>query len=412
MVSDCNHLFSQFFVFGINYRKTDIETRGTFSVCPDKYQVLVNTATQYRVEHFFVLSTCNRTEIFGFAADPAQLGKLLCSVSEGNYQDISRLSYVKKDMDAVLHLFRVAAGLDSQILGDYEITGQIKQAVKFSRSRGCISAPMERLINEVLQASKKIRTETSISSGTVSVSFAAIQYIQQKLGEARGKNILLVGTGKMGTNTCKNLVDYLPGNTVRVVNRTASKSLALAQQFNLNYVAIEDLDDACREADVILVTTHSAAPLINFSNISGIKPQLLIDLSVPANIDKNVIQAATVSLVTVDDLARIKDETLLMRQQEIPKVLVIIEEGIKELHCWCLRRKYAPALKAARLHLEQLHTTSVSSYEIPSQAFIESTVAAEDKIQKAINGMAIKMQAGQTPGCHCIEAMNEFISLS
>ena len=155
---------SSFSVVGVNYRKTDAAVRGRFAINQDQYATVISLAPVFDVTEFFILSTCNRTEIYGFAENAAALGRLLCSQTEGSYEDFSELAYAKSGREAITHLFNVAAGLDSQILGDYEIVGQIKVAFKFSKDRNCIGAYLERLVNEVLQASKSVRTNTGLDA--------------------------------------------------------------------------------------------------------------------------------------------------------------------------------------------------------------------------------------------------------
>ena len=164
-----------FWVVGVNYKKTDSSVRGSFAVNSDQYNHLLSIAPSFGVDEFFILSTCNRTEIYGFADSPEVLTDLLCMVTAGEKAAFEELSYVKNCKEGIAHLFHVAAGLDSQILGDYEILGQIKTAVKTAKGQGFIGPFMERLINSVLQASKAIKTHTALSGGTVSVSFAAVQ---------------------------------------------------------------------------------------------------------------------------------------------------------------------------------------------------------------------------------------------
>ncbi|HEY4208299.1 MAG TPA: glutamyl-tRNA reductase, partial [Puia sp.] len=197
---------SKFFIVGINYKKTDASVRGRFAISTEQYEKILALAPSHQLHELFVLSTCNRTEIYGFAEEPSQLIDLLCTQTIGTPAAFEAIAYCKNGLDAIEHLFQVSAGLDSQILGDYEIVGQIKTAVKFSRERQFIGPFMERLINCVLQSSKSIKNQTALSGGTVSVSFAAIQYIKEKIGPVSGKKILLIGVGKIGRNTCRNMV--------------------------------------------------------------------------------------------------------------------------------------------------------------------------------------------------------------
>ena len=153
------------------------------------------------------------------------------------------LAYIKQGPDAVEHLYNVAAGLDSQILGDYEIVGQLKGAVKFAKENGFIGTLLERMINGVLQASKAIKSCTQLSSGTVSVSFAAIQFLKAHVPNIQNKKILLLGTGKIGASTCKNIVDYIGNCKITLLNRTEGKAESLAKSLGVQVASYDNLYD-------------------------------------------------------------------------------------------------------------------------------------------------------------------------
>src|SRR5688572_4605924 len=195
---------SNFYVAGINYKKSDASVRGQFAICNEQYSRILERAEEQGLDEVFIISTCNRTEIYGFAYCSHQLVELLCTETAGDVDCFKQSAYIKTGEEAIEHLFTVGAGLDSQILGDYEIVGQIKSAVKFAKEQGFVGAFTERLCNCVLQSSKLVKNNTELSGGTVSVSFAAVQYIRQAVADPSSKNILLLGTGKIGRNTCKN----------------------------------------------------------------------------------------------------------------------------------------------------------------------------------------------------------------
>jgi glutamyl-tRNA reductase len=333
---------TKFYIAGINYKKSDAVIRGQFAVSNDQYATLLSKAPDFGLHELFVLSTCNRTEIYGFAESADQLINLLCSQTEGSAATFTELAYIKNGLDAIEHLFSVAAGLDSQILGDYEIVGQIKQAVKFSKECGFTDAFMERLVNCVLQASKAIKNQTNLSGGTVSVSFAAVQYIREKVADIAGKKIVLLGVGKIGRNTCKNLVDYLDADHITLINRTEDKAAQLADELNLHHAPLSRLAEKIEESDIILVATNSVEPTIKKSHLEGKGEKLIIDLSVPFNVEEAAQELPNVHLVNVDELAKMKDETLQMREAEVPKARNIIQEHIDEFLEWFEMRKHVP----------------------------------------------------------------------
>jgi glutamyl-tRNA reductase len=399
---------SNFFIAGINYKKSDAAIRGQFAISPEQYEKLLTLAPSHQLHELFVLSTCNRTEIYGFAETPSQLIDLLCTQTIGTPASFLKSAYIKSGSQAVEHLFEVAAGLDSQILGDYEIVGQIKTAVKFARERHFIGPFTERLVNCVLQSSKSIKNQTALSGGTVSVSFAAIQYIKEKLGEVSGKKILLLGVGKIGRNTCRNIVDYLDTRNITLVNRTEDKAIALAEEMGLRHAPLENLAERIGESDIILVATNAEQPTLLRQHLEGQGGKLLIDLSIPCNIEKSASELPGITLVNVDELSRLKDETLQKREAEVPKATAIIAEHMREFMEWHDMRKYVPVLKAVKTKLKEMHTCPIFS-RLSGEPF-PSTVHTDEQIQRVINGMATKMRQHNKGGCHYIEAINEYIA--
>jgi len=399
---------SGFYVVGINYKKTDATIRGQFAIGNEQYEKILALAPSYHLSDLFILSTCNRTEIYGFADDAAQLVNLLCTQTAGDRATFVELVYIKRGKTAVEHLFQVAAGLDSQILGDYEIVGQIKQAVKFSRERHFIGSFSERLVNCVLQSSKSIKNQTALSGGTVSVSFSAIQYIREKMAVLDGKKILVLGTGKMGRNTCRNMVDYLGTHNITLINRTEERAAELAAEVNVHYAPWDQLPAEIASSDIILVATNAEQPTLLRSHLEGRGDKLIIDLSIPCNVEESVTSLPGISLINVDELSKMKDETLLKREAEVPKAKAIIAEHIAELMEWQEMRRHVPVLKAVKTKLKELHTCPIFN-RLSGEPF-PFTTHTDEQIQRVLNGMATKMRHHNQGGCHYIEAINEYIA--
>ena len=324
-----------FFVAGINYKKSDASVRGQFAISHGQYANILQQALPLGLNEIFVLSTCNRTEIYGFAYCSHQLIELLCSQTAGDAETFKKSAYIKSGMEAVAHLFNVGAGLDSQILGDYEIVGQLKTAVKFAKEGGFVGAFTERLINCVLQSSKQIKNNTALSGGTVSVSFAAVQYIANMVVNPSSKNILLLGVGKIGRNTCKNLVDYLATKNITLINRSPEKAQALANELGVNCGSVDNLRQEIAKADIILAATNCPEPIILKEHLENKGEKLIIDLSVPYNVEEAAQGLPNVHMVNVDMLSKLKDQTLKMRLAEVPKAKAIIAEVMEEFTEWC-----------------------------------------------------------------------------
>jgi len=402
---------SNFFVAGINYKKTSADLRGQFSVNTDKYEALIALAPQYNLKEIFILSTCNRTELYGFADSGETLSRLLCTQTQGNFDEFNSMAYIKNGEVAIEHLFNVAAGLDSQILGDYEILGQLKIAVKFSRERGFMGAYLERIVNAVFKASKLIKTNTALSGGTVSVAFAAIQYLKENVADAANKKILLIGTGKIGRNTCKNLIDYIEAKNITLINRTEVKAQTLANELGLRYVSVEDLSAQVKDADIILVATNAAEPVVLKSQLLHAGKKVIIDLSIPFNVEKSVQHLEGITLINVDDLSAIKDATLQKRVASIPAANTIIKEHIVEFFEWHDMRKHAPFLKTVKNKLYAIHSCELYiSYSARQQNQSITPITMDRKIQKVMNQMAFKMRFKSHHGCDYINAINEYIA--
>jgi glutamyl-tRNA reductase len=397
-----------FYVVGINYKKTDASIRGQFAISPEQYEKILALAPAYHLNELFILSTCNRTEIYGFAENAARLIDLLCTQTAGDQATFLDLAYIRNGMDAIDHLFQVSAGLDSQILGDYEIVGQIKQAVKFARERNFIGAFTERLVNCVLQSSKSIKNSTELSGGTVSVSFSAIQYIREKITSLENKKILLIGIGKIGRNTCRNLVDYLGSCEITLVNRTPDKAAELAAEVGVRSAPFSELPERIAVSDIILVATNAEQPTLLLSHLEEKGDKLIIDLSIPCNVEKAAANLPGITLVNVDELSKMKDETLQRREAEVPKAKAIIAGHIAELLEWHEMRRHVPVLKAVKTKLKELHTCPIFN-RLSGEPF-PSTTHTDEQIQRVLNGMATKMRQHNQGGCHYIEAINEYIA--
>ena len=395
---------SNFFVAGINYKKSDASIRGQFAVSNDQYSTILELASLHGLNELFILSTCNRTEIYGFAHHSNQLVDLLCSQTIGDAETFRKAAYIKNGAEAIEHVFNVGAGLDSQILGDYEIVGQLKTAAKFAKEQGFVGAFTERLINCVLQSSKLIKNNTVLSGGTVSVSFAAVQYITNMVVNPSAKNILLLGTGKIGSNTCKNLVDYLGTKNITLINRSQEKAEELANELGLRLSTLQNLDTEVAKADIIVVATNSPEPIILKKHVEGKGEKLIIDLSIPYNVEEAAQALPNVQVVNVDKLSKIKDDTLKMRLAEVPKAKAIIAELMTEFEEWCDMRRHVPMLKDLKIKLKELygHPQYVQTTTCPK--------TIDTHIQRVLNDTAGKIKVQNQKGCQYIAALNDFIS--
>jgi glutamyl-tRNA reductase len=345
---------ASFYAVGLSYKKADAVIRGKFSLDAKAKSTLLMQAEAEGIQALIVTSTCNRTEIYGFANHPYELIKLLCENSQGSVTEFQEVAYIYKNQDAINHMFRVGTGLDSQILGDFEIISQLKMAFVESKSNGLGNAFLERLVNSVIQASKKIKTDTDISTGATSVSFASVQYIIRNVEDIANKNILLFGLGKIGRNTCENLVKHTKHEQITLINRTKDKAERLAKKLNLVVKDYADLQLELQKADVVIVATGAQNPTIDKTILNLKKPLLILDLSIPKNVNENVQEIEGVTLIHLDHLSQITDETLENRKLHIPAAEAIIEEIKEEFMAWAKNRKFAPTIQALKEKLNSI----------------------------------------------------------
>lgn len=389
-------------VVGISYRKSDTSVRSLFALDEARQKQLLELSKS-KLAECLILSTCNRTEIYGLTEDAQVLLNLLSSqVTPAHSHLLKDLAYIKHGAAAVEHIFQVASGLDSQILGDYEILGQFKQAVHSAREAGTIGSYMDRLSNTTIQCAKKIKSNTALNGGTVSVAYAAIQYIKEHFPSGFPIQVILVGTGKFGRHTCKYLRDYLPKAQITLVNRTLSKAIELAEATGAKAAPLTALADLLPTAQVILVATHAPQPIVNPESLSSGSDQLILDLSIPNNVHPGVKNLPGVTLINVDDLAKVKDETLAQREREVPQAQLIISEFQGEFNRWLSSRQVAPALKAIKTTLKNIQTQRHSALPVLSDS--------ESRIQEIVNKMAVKLKSSKQQGCYYLEAINEFIA--
>ena len=395
-----HNFLNNFCVAGINYRKSDISIRGKFSLLPEQSILLLQQAVIKKFPGCIVLSTCNRTEIYGICNHPHELIEMLCIHTHGNMQEFIEHGYIYQGSPAIEHLFKVAAGLDSQIIGDYEILSQLKQASRISKENNCMNNFMERVVNYALRSSKEIKTKTRLSSGTVSVSYAAIEIIKEKIPNVAGKKILLIGTGKFGNHIGKNLKNYLSECELFFTNRTDQKAMDLALQCNATSIPYKNLANASDDADIIIVSSTADNYTVHPEFFKNQKSRLLLDLSVPQNVDPAVKNLKGVTLLNVDEISVILNKTILLRQAEVPKALAIIESTMQDAMEWYRRDSNSPLLRVIKAQLYKLNETHLNDNR------------SEEKILKTISSLAVQLHNQNNKGCQYINALSSYLHMN
>ncbi len=406
-------LEKHFFVIGLNYLKADAETRGHFSLSEASQENLLEKAKESGFQSLSVISTCNRTELYGFAHTENDLISLLCNHTQGTVEEFSKVGYSYKNADAVSHLFRVGTGLDSQILGDFEIISQLRKSFRFAKEQGMLNAYMERLINVVIQASKRIKNETGISSGATSVSFAAVQYIMARVPYVSDKNILLFGLGKIGRNTCENLIKHTQNKHITLINRTKIKAEEIAGKFNLLVKDYANIQSEIAQSDILIVATGAQQPTINNELLYLKRPLLILDLSIPKNVSENVTENPLVTLVHLDELSKMTDQTLSQRKADLPKALKIIEEAQNEFTTWASHRKFAPTIKAIKEKLSEIKAGEIDYQKKKIEGFQEdhAEILADRLIQKIATQVVSHLKNANGTSQNSIDILKQVFEL-
>ena len=399
-----------FYAIGLNYKKADAEIRGHFSIGDTAQRAILIQAKEDGINSLSIVSTCNRTELYGFAQDPLQLIKLLCQHTQGTVKEFEQVAYIYKNDAAISHLFTVGTGLDSQILGDFEIISQLRTSFRRSKKIGLLNAYMERLINAVIQASKRIKNETEISTGATSVSFAAVQYIMAHVPYVSEKNILLFGTGKIGRNTCENLIKHTKNEHITLINRTKNKAEKIAGKFNLIVKDYADIQCELAQTDVLVVATGAQQPTISKELLFLKKPLLILDLSIPKNVSEDVTENELVTLVHLDELSSVTDQTLQQRAEQIPVAKEIIDEVEAEFATWVRNRHFIPTVIALKTKLSEIKAGEIDYHRKKLEDFNEeqAEIISDRIIQKITTQVVnhLKQANGSTEEhLHMLETM-------
>jgi len=364
----------KFISVGISHWKTPIDIRGKFSFSQDAVDDILEHAKKLGIQSLFVVTTCNRAQFFAHTHNSFMLKELFAKHTKATKEQFEQYHFLLTEDEAVHQLFELCCGLDSMMLGDLQIVSQVKDAAKYSNKKGMLDGYTHRLMQFVLQTYKDVRTDTAINEGPASVAHAAVLFMKQRFKQFTDKKILLFGTGEIGETTVKNLQKHSYKEMV-LINRTRSKAEAIANPLGIRVAAIEKLKEELSDTNILIVATGAFEPTVNAEHFNGIdREMLLLDLSVPRNIDTAVDKLDGLELIDMDQLNSIQDETLAMRRKNIPKARTIINLHKNEFYDWVLMRNLSPTILALR---EKLH--SYRTDELEQQKFRLS----EEELQKA-----------------------------
>lgn len=351
-----------FTVIGVNHWEATIPVREKFSLSDKQKELLVEGARREGINSVMAVSTCNRTELFALDATSQELIRLLTTYSNGSLDEFHRYGFEKCGKEAVEHLFNVAVGLDSQILGDLQIIKQVKEGYELASQLDAIDGPMHRLMQHVFRAHKRSRNETSLGQGAATTAYAAVQFASQTFGNLKDKSILLVGTGKIGKVTVKNLVS-LGVRKLTLINRSRKRAEFVADKYDLNVADYDHLPEEIADADLVIVATGANRPVVSMKDM---KPSIekgtfkvMLDLSVPRNIDPDIEQLEFVDLANMDWLSDVTDEAYRKREKNVPLVKEIIVEELADYELWLSEQKVVPTIKALTEKFDNIRQSEV-----------------------------------------------------
>lgn len=332
------------FLVGMNHKTAPIGLREKFAVPSVRYQAFsAFLAAGGRIEEQVILSTCNRTEVYGWAADPEQASehvvRAFAEFSGEPEEEFKSHAYRSTGPDAVRHLFVVAAGLDSMALGETEILGQVKDAYIQAQAAGCTGRSMNTLFQRALRVGKKVRTETPIGEGKVSMASIAVDLALKIFNTLKNKRVILIGSGQMARAVCESIVGKGVKELV-IVNRNTERAEGLVEEFGGRAVPFDRLDAEAGTADIVISSAGTPSSFIHRERVQKWMKHhpgsslFLIDLGVPRNVDEDVNEIADVYLYNLDDLQSIADRNARARQAAVAACQSIIDATAEHFLNW------------------------------------------------------------------------------
>ena len=355
-------------VLGLHHRSAPLELLERTTVAPDRLpKVLAGLVGREDVREAVVLSTCNRTEVYASVErfHPG-VGDLRDAISELAYtapEDLSDHVYTFHDTAAVAHLFTVAAGLDSALLGESEILGQVRRAWEVAADEGASGPTLNQLFRHAVEVGKRVRHETGIGRRLTSLSSAAVALAGERLGGLDGRTVLVVGAGAMGERIAK--AATAKGARAVIANRTVERARVVADEVGGTAIGLASMPSALAEVDAVLTSTGSTTPLIERADVEAAvagrqTPLLVVDVAVPRDVDPAVSTLAGVTLLDMDDLRASVDAGLAARRREVGRARDLIDEEVARYRDAATARSAAPLVVALRQRAEELRAAEVA----------------------------------------------------
>jgi glutamyl-tRNA reductase len=379
----------QLAIVGLSHKTAPVEIRERLAFNSDALrQALQALVGRQNVSEAMILSTCNRVEVVAESPDERLIRDFLCEFHHISHEAVSQHLYSFRNADAIRHMFRVAASLDSMMVGEPQILGQVKEAYRIAADAGTVGMHLNALMNRAFAVAKKIRSETGISQSAVSISYAAVELARKIFGELTGKTVMIIGASKMGELAAKHLKRN-GVSSVLVTNRTFERAVELAQVFEGAAVPFEHFTDHMDRADIVISSTGAPHFIINKPLAEQIlhrrrnRPMFFIDIAVPRDIDPTVNEIDNAFLYDIDDLQQVIDANLQERLKEATRAEEIIDSEVQAFCRKMQSRDVVPTIVLLRDTVEKIRREEIERNRRYLKDLTPDQQAAVDHITKS-----------------------------
>ncbi len=415
-------------VIGVNHRSSPVALLERLTLAPDTLgKAVAGLAQRDNIRESVVLSTCNRTEVYVvaelFHGAYGDVRDFLCEISDLSVDELTPHLYSQHDSAAVTHLFEVAAGLDSVVLGEGEILGQVRTAWETAQHEGAARSSLNLLFRSAIEAGKRARSETGISRGTASVSHAAVEMISDVIGDLAGKRVAVIGAGSMGEGVAVAL-HRAGGAQITVVNRSPERGAALANRVNGDTVGFEQLTSIVEVADVVVAGTGAGDPVLTVDLVAEARanssaPLHIVDIGMPRDVEPEVNALPGVTVFDLDHLSAWADRGLAHRAGEADQVRVIVNEEVEDFNIESTARQAAPLVASMHEAAERVRSGEIDRFANRLNALDDGSRDAVEALTKAIiakllhePSVRLKGQAGTPQGDRNAAAVRDLFDLS
>ncbi len=396
----------QLFTFGINHQTAPLSMRERFAFSVEAMEpALHNLVENGAVKEATILSTCNRTEVYCNTHEPAQAVNWLACYRQMATSEIEPYLYTLQHDQAVKHAFRVASGLDSMVLGEPQILGQMKQAVRSAEQAGTLGFLLHKLFQRTFSVAKDVRTQTEIGANLISMAAAAVKLAERIFPSIAEQRVLFIGAGEMIELNAVHFAARSPKH-ITVANRTLDRAQVLARRINGHAITLNELPEQLAQHDIIVTCTASPLPILGKGMVERAlktrkhRPLFIVDLAVPRDVEAEVAELNDVFLYTVDDLSEVVRDGMDARQGAVKEAEVIIDSGVADFIRWMESREVVPTILALRNHAERHRRHEIEK----ALRLLAKGEEAEQVLESMSNGLTNKLLHAPTHALNQVEA--------